>query len=183
MYQLSKSPAKSDMFTTIFVTLIVVVIVAGGLAYWWFKPKAKHVTVMGPFNLIGDNGKPSTGTTKPIFNQSQIHTSLGNNFTISAFIFMNEVNIERIPIAGPTGDFRFKPFLYILGVGDILLDPIHQVARIRIKPLTKKAIIQPDTITNIDIDNFMIARWNQLTITVEGRTVDVYVNGSLAKST
>jgi hypothetical protein len=70
-----------------------------------------------------------------------------------------------------------------LGVGDILLDPIHQVARVRIKPLTKTAIIQPDMVTNIDIENFMITRWNQLTITIEGRTVDVYLNGALAKST
>jgi len=179
----SKPPPPSNLFTSIFIGLIVFVIVAGGIAYWWFKPKAKNVTVMGPFVLIGDNGKPSVASTKPIFDQSQIHSSLGNNFTLSTFIFMNEVNTERIPIAGPSGDFRFKPFLYILGVGDILLDPIHQVARIRIKPLTAKAIIQPDTITNIDIDNFMIARWNQLTITVEGRTVDVYLNGALAKST
>jgi hypothetical protein len=93
------------------------------------------------------------------------------------------VNRERIPIAGPAGDFRFKPFLFLLGVGDILLDPIHQMARVRIKPLTQGALINPDTVTSIDVDNFMIARWNQLTVTLEGRTVDIYLNGVLAKST
>ena len=174
---------KISMYTTIFITLIVAAIVIGGIAYWWYKPRPKNTTVMGPFQLIGDNGKPTTGSTKPIFNQAQIHSSLGNNFTLSVFVYMNEVNTERIPIGGPNGDFRFKPFLYILGVGDILIDPIHQVARVRIKPLTLKAIFTPDAITNIDIDNFMIAKWNELTITVEGRTVDVYLNGVIAKST
>jgi hypothetical protein len=138
---------------------------------------------MGPYVLTGDNGKPTAGSTVPILDQSQIFSSLGNNFTISTFVYMNEVNSERIPLGGPEGDFRFKPFLYILGVGDILIDPIHQVARVRIKPLTRTAVMQPDIVTNIDIDNFMITRWNQLTVTVEGRTVDVYLNGSLAKST
>ncbi len=73
--------------------------------------------------------------------------------------------------------------MYLLGVGDVLLDPIHQMARIRIKPLKlENSAINPDTISTIDIDNFMIARWNHLTITVEGRSVDVYLNGVLANS-
>ena len=178
VFQPQKNP-----YLTIFLWLIVLILVLGGIAYWWFKPKALNVVVMGPYVLTGDNGKPTTGTTKPIFNQSQIYSAMGNNFTLSFFVYMNEFGSERIPIGGPKGDFRFKPFLYILGVGDVLIDPIHQVARVRIKPLTKTAIIQPDTITNIDIDNFMVSRWNELAITVEGRTVDVYLNGVIAKST
>lgn len=174
--------SSGGSFISIFIGIIVILLIAGGFAYWWFKPKALDVTIMGPYILRGDNGKPSTGTIQSIFDQSHI-SALGNNFTMGSFVYMNDVNTERIPFAGPSGDFRFKPFLYILGVGDILLDPIHQIARVRIKPLTKTALIQPDAITNIDIDNFMIARWNQLVVTVEGRTVDVYVNGALAKST
>ena len=174
---------ESQNFPYIFLSLVVLVLILGGIAYWWFKPKAEHATSIGPFVLSGDTGKPKTDTTKPIFDQAQIHSALGNNFTLGTFVYMNDVQSENIPIGGPEGDFRFKPFLYILGVGDILLDPIHQVARIRIKPLTRTAIITPDTITNIDIENFMITRWNQLVVTVEGRTVDVYLNGALAKST
>lgn len=184
MYKFQDKPGPAMTMTTkIFIGAIITVIILGAIAYWWFRPKPTHVTVMGPFMLIGDNGKPSSGTTKPILDQSQIHSYLGNNFTLSMFVYMNEVNTERIPIGGPEGDFRFKPFVYILGVGDVLLDPIHQVARVRIKPLTLNAVIKADQVTNIDIENFMIARWNQLTITVEGRTIDVYLNGILAKST
>lgn len=167
----------------ILMILIAVVFVLGIVAFWWFRPKATHATVMGPYVLLGDDGKPHPNSTINIFDQSQVNTSLGNNFTLSWFVYMDDVNAERIPIGGPKGDFRFKPFLYILGVGDVLLDPIHQVARIRIRPLTREGVFHPDHLAEIDIDNFMIARWNQLTITITGRTVDVYMNGALAKST
>ena len=177
------SGAKGMGPQTIFIVAVLVVIVVGLGLYMWFKPKARDVTVMGPIVLRGDDGKPRANTIESLFTQSQIASSLGNNFTLSFFVYMDDVNRERIPIGGPKGEFRFKPFLYILGVGDILLDPIHQVARVRIKPLRKDKLFQPDAVSVIDVENFMIARWNQLTITMEGRAVDVYLNGALATST
>ena len=166
--------------TALWVFAIVVILIIGVAVYWWFRPKAKDVTVMGPYILKATQSAESTVT---VFNQAQIETSLGNNFTLSFFVYMSGVNRENIPIGGPKGDFRFKPFLYILGVGDVLLDPVHQIARIRIKPLGSTGFLDRDGIVNIDVENFMIERWNQLTITIEGRTVDVYMNGALASST
>jgi hypothetical protein len=72
--------------------------------------------------------------------------------------------------------------VYILGVGTIIVDPIHQKARISIQPLTDRTMRRVDSPTNIDIDNFVVARWNQLTVSVEGRSIDVYMNGNLVKS-
>ena len=175
--------AKTEMnvdITPMQIVMFVVallLIIAGGL-FWWFKPRAEEVTLMGPIVLKGaGNGVPSE--QKVLFNQSQIESSLGNNFTFSMFVYMDDSNRERIPLGSPEGDFRFKNFITILGVGTILLDPIHQRARVSITPLSRNA--SPNSL--IDIDNFMVARWNQVTLTLEGRTVDVYVNGVLAKST
>ena len=95
---------------------------------------------------------------------------------------MNDTNAERIPIAGPSGDFRFKPLVYILGVGTITADPIHQKARLTLQPLTDSAVKKVDSPVIVDIDNFLVARWNQLLFSVEGRSVDVYLNGNLIKS-
>lgn len=164
---------------TLYVFIVAIIIILAVGAYMIFRPRAKDVTVIGPF-VLSNMAKPDSIST--VFSQSQINNSLGNNFSLSFFVYMDGVNRENIPIAGPKGDFRFKPFLYILGVGDILLDPIHQVARIRIKPLRTKGLIEAGEVTSIDVDNFMIARWNQITLTMEGRTVDVYINGALAKS-
>lgn len=162
--------------------LLLIILIVGVALYWWFRPRAKDALVVGPY-VLKRVGAGTGSTTETVFTQDQINNSLGNNFTLSFFVYMEDVNRENIPIGGPKGDFRFKPFLYILGVGDILLDPIHQVARIRVKPLAPSGVRNPEGTVNLEIDNFMIARWNQITMTVEGRSVDVYLNGALATST
>jgi hypothetical protein len=162
--------------TQIIIGLVIIIFAVAVVLFWWFKPKADHVTFMGPIVLKGaGNGVPSE--QKVLFTQSQIDTSLGNNFTLSLFVYMDDSNRERIPLGSPDGDFRFKNFVTILGVGTITLDPIHQRARISVRSLSSGL---PET--HIIIDNFMVAKWNQITITLEGRTLDVYINGVLAKS-
>ena len=160
---------------------VIAIILVGAVLYWWFKPRADHVTAMGPY-ILNDSSKVNKNSTETIFSQPDVETNLGNNFTLSYFVYMDDVNRERIPIGGPEGDFRFKPLVYILGVGDILIDPIHQIGRVRIKPLDQSGVIDRQGIVTIDIDNFMISRWNNLTITMEGRSVDVYLNGSIVNS-
>ena len=176
------SGTRSVSPTMMWVGVIVVLCVLGIGLYLYLRPKAKDALVMGPYVLQGAGNASGSDSIKTVFDQSQINTSLGNNFTLSAFVYMDDVNRERIPIGGPEDDFRFKPFLYILGVGDILLDPIHQVARVRVKPLMNGAIVTPGEVQSVDVDQFMIARWNQLTVTLEGRSVDVYLNGALVAS-
>ena len=161
-------------------SIVIALCVIGFLLFLYFRPANMEARVPGPYILLGAGNPQAAEPTVTVFEQEQINRSFSNNFTLSFFVYMDDVNTERIPIAGPKGDFRFKPLVYILGVGDVLLDPIHQIARVRIKPLNKEA--KPDAVTSIDVEQFMIARWNQLTVTVEGRTVDVYLNGVLANS-
>jgi hypothetical protein len=42
--------------------------------------------------------------------------------------------------------------------------------------------ITPSPADTITLPNFSVARWNQLAFSIEGRTVDVYLNGALATS-
>lgn len=169
-YNINLSP------TQIIIAIVVIIFAIAVVAFWWFKPKPDHVTFMGPIVLKGA-GNNVQSEQKILFTQSQIDSSLGNNFTLSLFVYMDDSNRERIPLGSPEGDFRFKNFITILGVGTITLDPIHQRARVSVRPLSSGS-----QETQIVIDNFMVARWNQITITLEGRTLDVYVNGALAKS-
>ena len=167
----------------VWFAVIVLVFVIGAIAFWYFRPKARDVTVMGPYILEGRGLKPKQDTIKTVFDDSQIQSSLGENFSLSFFVYMNDVNQERIPFSGQQGDCRFKPLLFLLGVGDLIIDPVHQIARLRIKPLVSgDGGIKHAPVTLIDIDNFMVAKWNQVCLTIEGRTVDVYVNGVLSKS-
>lgn len=177
-----RATTASSSPMAIWGVIVMIILIVGIALYWWFSPKAKDVTVMGPYVLKRTTTGGGSSTTT-VFTQEQINNSFGNNFTLSFFVYMEGANREDISIGGPKGDFRFKPFLYILGVGDVLLDPIHQVARIRVKPLANGGVLHPDGIVHLDVENFMMARWNQVTITLEGRSVDVYLNGALATST
>lgn len=165
------------------IYIVIAVIIVGIASIFYFRPKAEDVTVFGPFALQGVSSHGPTSAQESILDVGQLNTQLGNNFTISAFIYMDDVNAERIPLAGPKGDFRFKPLLLVLGVGTVTVNPIHQQARISISPLSSSAMHKQNTTVHLDIDNFVVSRWNQLTITVEGRSVDVYLNGALTKST
>ena len=160
----------------------VVVVIIGYLLYKWFTRKPEQAIVLGPYNLRGVTGSAAASSQETIFDQPQLNSNLKNNFTLSFFVYMNEINAERIPLAGPDGDFRFKPLLLILGVGSVTVDPIHQKARVTLQPLTDARIRKVNAPTVIDIDDFVAARWNQLTITVEGRSADIYLNGNLIKS-
>ena len=166
----------------IIVLVVAAVAVIGAGLYMWFKPRPEHVTVEGPYNLKGVTASAGGSSQTTILDSSQLMSKAGNNFTISAFVYMDDVNAERIPIAGPAGDYRFKPLVYILGVGTIIVDPIHQKARVALQPLTDRSLRKVDAPVNIDIDNFVVARWNQITISVLGRSADVYLNGKLIKS-
>ena len=172
----SGSSGSSYMYFAII--LVVIVLITIGVIWYLLKISDMSV-VLGPFVLGGNNGS----TPEKIFTQSQIERSLGNNFTLSFFLYMDKVNKERIPFAGPDGEYRGKPIVYIRGVGDITVDPIHQKMRLNIRPLVQNGgRFQEGGVVSLDTANFMIARWNQVTFSIEGRTVDLYVNGNLTKS-
>jgi hypothetical protein len=179
----ARNSGRGGMSPLLMIALVVaaVAVIGGGL-YMWFRRRPDHATVQGPYNLKGITTSAAGSSQVTILDSSQIMNDTGNNFTISAFVYMDEFNAERIPIAGPAGDYRFKPLIYILGVGTVIVDPIHQKARVSLQPLTDRAIRRVDSPVNIDIDNFVVARWNQLTISVLGRSADVYLNGKLIKS-
>jgi hypothetical protein len=167
---------------SIILIAVIALIVVGILLYLYFRKKPQMATVMGPYELKGISNSGEKSSQETLLDASQLSSSLGNNFTFSMFLYMNDTNAERIPIAGPSGDFRFKPLVYILGVGTIIADPIHQKARLTLQPLTDRAVKKVDAPVLVDIDNFLVARWNQLLFSVEGRSVDVYLNGNLIKS-
>jgi hypothetical protein len=183
-----------------FVTLVV-----GFILYRILTPQAREVAALGPYKLERITTETPKNTQISIFNMSAFQAqeeawymrvlrwlrvlgarntgtvAMGNNFTFSGFYYMEDTNAERIGFK-TTGEYNFKPTVYIVGVGDITLDPIHQKAFITIKQTNGSTTSNIKPNTTIEIDNMTVAKWNQLTLTVVGRTVDVYLNGVLAKS-
>jgi hypothetical protein len=164
----------------IFLITILVIIVAGAIYTWYFTPKSDESRVLGPFVLKGtpsENEPAGSSSLRPVLTQAQLNQSIKSNFTLGFFIYMDKVNAERIPFAGPEGDFRFKPLLKILGVGEFVLDPVHQKGLLRLTPLVAPMTPRTSGVPRAKIDRIWNARWNQVAISVEGRSIDIYVNG------
>jgi hypothetical protein len=163
--------------TMIFIAVFTIIVILCGYLLWLYWPKRKDTAVLGPFVLTMI---PATDEDNivPVFSQEQIEKYLGNNFSLGFFVYMDKINESRIPFAGSEGDYRFKPFINIVGVGSFHIDPIHEEARFNIHTSSPEFGKKADLI----VKSFLIARWNQVVLTVEGRTLDVYVNGILKKS-
>ena len=159
----------------IFIACAVLALVVCIVILWYFWPRGRDTTVMGPFDLTM---KPNPASVVSVFTQSQLLKSFGNNFTLGFFVYMDAINESRIPFAGSEGDYRFKPFVNILGVGSLFVDPIHQEVRFSVNTTAPEFGKKSD----ITVQSFAIARWNQVVITIEGRSVDMYVNGQLRAS-
>jgi len=170
-----------------FIFLIVVLlIVAGAIVYvLYFMPKSDETTVLGPFVLNGIPSEADSSGSKleSVLTARQLSTSLKSNFTISFFIYMDKLNMERIPFAGPEGEYRFKPLVKLIGVGEFVLNPVHQRALLRLTPLVPSVMNGKfKTPPYAEITNVMNSRWNQITITLEGRSIDIYLNSKHATS-
>lgn len=170
-----------------FIFLIVVLlIIAGAIVYiLYFMPKSDETTVLGPFVLNGIPSEADSSGSKleSVLTARQLSTSLKSNFTVSFFIYMDKLNMERIPFAGPEGEYRFKPLVKLIGVGEFVLNPVHQRALLRLTPLVPSVMNGKfKTPPYAEITNVMNSRWNQITITLEGRSIDIYLNSKHATS-
>lgn len=158
----------------VWILAVSIVLIIALVAYMYLKPRAQEVTALGPYELkAASAAPPSDATQETLFDQAQLASNLGNNFTFSGFFYVDQVNTTR---GGPAGTLQFKPVVTLLGVGAIAIDPVYQRARVTLKQYGGGA----DMV--LDVPNFVVMRWNQLTVTVEGRSVDVYLNGALAVS-
>jgi hypothetical protein len=170
-----------------FIFLIVVLlIIAGAIVYiLYFMPKSDETTVLGPFVLNGIPSEADSSGSKlqSVLTARQLSKSLKSNFTVSFFIYMDKLNMERIPFAGPEGEYRFKPLVKLIGVGEFVLNPVHQRALLRLTPLVPSVMNGKfKTPPYAEITNVMNSRWNQITITLEGRSIDIYLNSKHATS-
>jgi hypothetical protein len=164
----------------IFLILIILIIVVAVVYVLYFMPKSDETRVLGPFVLKGvPSRKTANGSTlQSVLTQAQLTKSLKSNFTMGFFFNMDKLNMERIPFAGPEGDYRFKPLIKILGVGEFVLNPVHQRALLRLTPLVPMVMDGKFTTPpSAEIEHVMNSRWNQIIIGVEGRSIDIYLNG------
>lgn len=158
--------------------VILIGIIAGAL--YFFRPKAQGSTVLGPIDL---RGRPANGIANDmmtLFTQEQVDQDLGNNFTLSFFLYCDDGAAERVGIAQAVSSYKPFPFLSILGVGNVAYNPVKETMVLNLFSTSNDG--KSVSTYTMEIPNVVIQKWNQITITVEGRTVDVYLNGVATRS-
>jgi hypothetical protein len=164
--------ASYTSYASYIVPAFLIVLVVGLVAYY-FWPRDNSVLVMGPFTLSGAIGN-ATYSPVLLMDQSQVATGFANNFTFSVYIYVSDVTKPVIGQQPP------NTLIQLTGAGAILVDAAHATAQISLTPTN---LPDPSLKNTITVPNFLSARWNQLAFSIEGRTVDVYMNGVLVSST
>jgi len=122
-------------------------------------------------------GRPTTTMTGPtdlwapsnpvVVDRTTARTQMAASYTFATFININVVPDMRSSAAG---------LLTLPGVWTMNYDPAQEALVLRFQ---ETAVSTPQT---VHVPGFPMQRWNQLTLTLEGRSVDIYVNGALTKS-
>ncbi len=157
------------------ILVILCVIVLAVLLYRIFRKKAKDVLVMGPFEVGTEeqrNDLANKWTT--LMNTDEMLRTTSNNITVSFFTYVSKFSAERIPLGKSMEDYQYQPLMIIGNSAAVVIDPIHQKANVLIG--------SAGSVQTLEIPTFYIAKWNQITLTVEGRSIDIYVNGNLVTS-
>jgi len=157
------------------ILVIVCVLVVAVLLYRIFRKKAKDVLIMGPFE-VGTEEQRNDVTNKwmSLMNTDELLRTTSNNITVGFFLYVSQFSAERIPLGKSMEDYQYQPLMILGNSIAVVIDPIHQKAKILVASL--------GSFQTIDIPTLYIAKWNQISITVEGRSIDIYVNGNLVTS-
>jgi hypothetical protein len=166
------TPTVRNYASYIVPVLILIYIIYQAVLYYW----PSKASVLGPYSLVASSPVPLPSVL--LVPQAKLPKDLNENYTFSFYVYMNDFTS---PSFAPSDDMRFHKLLELTGACSIFLDPVNQVAKLVLNPATPSGVGLP--VTTLTVQNFLTARWNQLAFTVEGRTVDCYLNGTLVTST
>jgi hypothetical protein len=176
---------RQKVAMTIMIVIAIVVIVM-----WWIRTTPKDVVYVGPVNVGPHENISPDRQWIPLMTADQIAKKTSNNITCSFFLYVNASSLNTIP-TNYDGSYKFN---YVVTIGNtlgIVVDPTKQMCSVDILQAAphnprgdtiamKKGL--GNILRTLDVKGILISKWNQLTVCVEGRTVDVYLNGKLQTS-
>ena len=168
--------------------VVVTVIIALLIVWYLYTHRSKEVEVDGPFDLRNDAiNMTEDDKWLSVFDAEQTQLASGNNITLSFFVYVKDITMDRIPV-NYDGSYRFQYLLTIGNIIGVMMDPVKQQCIIdvlqtpphgfRTTNVEQKSVVLRTT----TMQKVPVSRWNQVTICVEGRSVDLYLNGELNSS-
>jgi len=145
----------------IFAGIILIIAIAIAVVYYIdYSTRRPAKELLGPIDLFNP---PSPA----IVDITTIQKNMANSYTLSFYVQLDAVPDMRI---------NSVPLLTWPGVWDVGYNAAQEQLIWKIQ----EANDPPQTVT---VNSITLQRWNQIVVTFEGRTIDVYCNGSLISST
>jgi hypothetical protein len=177
--------ALTGQQSTALVLLLIVAV--AGILVWYFRYKPKDVVAVGPFSM----GMGGDAGWKQLLTPDQIATNVSNNITCSMFVYVNADSVKKLPV-NMDGSYKMKYVCVIgstLGIGinaakqevvvDVLQTPPTDA---RTGNMRVREMVEQNSVRTLTVKNVPVSKWNQITVSVEGRSLDVYINGVLSTS-
>ena len=168
--------------------MVVATIVVLVIVWYIYTNRTKLARVDGPFDLRNDEiNKTESAKWFSVFDTEQTKLSAGNNITMSFFVYVKDLTMDRIPV-NYDGSYRFQYLLTIGNIVGVMVNPVTQECIVDVLQTpphgyrTRNVEQKAQVLRTTTVKNVPIARWNQITICVEGRSVDVFINGELRTS-
>jgi hypothetical protein len=165
---------------------ILIVIAIGVITAWWIRTMPQDVVHMGPTDIGPQVQLDPARRWISLMTADQIAKKTGNNVTCSFFLYLDPANVNRIPNNDPTRNFHY--FLTVGNTMGISVNPVEQTCSVDILQTTPTqyngAMIaqKNEAVRSLTVKPLLAARWNQVTVCVEGRSIDVYLNAKLTAS-
>ena len=161
----TETTGVSYMVPIIGTIVLIIVIASAVIASIYYNTKRPAKTLLGPINLF-------TPSSPVIVDRPTAKAAMANSYTLAMYFRMDSVP-----------DMRAKdtPVLTWPNVWNLNYKPAQeQLSWIFSQIRDSDRAAEPETVT---VSNIPLQRWNQVVISFEGRTVDIYCNGSLNSST
>jgi hypothetical protein len=172
---------RQQIALTILLVIAIVIVVA-----WWIRTTPKDVVYVGPTD-IGPQVQLEPGKQWiPLMTADQIAKKTGNNITCSFFLYIDPANVNRIPNNDSAQNFRY--FLTVgntMGIAVNTVDQTCSVDLLQTAPTNFNGGMiasKREEVRSLLVKQVLVAKWNQITVCVEGRSIDVYLNAKLVAS-
>ena len=173
----------SYLFLAFIIYLFILVVLS---MVYYFQNKKTHAETFALWKIVpiqsGSGSVFMDGKSKQIngihnvFSESDVMDFMAESFTFSFFVSMDNSSIETV--SGKDLSDKKTPYQLLVsvpGAYSISLDPLHETLRIAFKTYKTDDY-------EVLIPTIKSRRWHQILVTIEGRTADIYQNGSIVKS-
>jgi hypothetical protein len=162
-------------FAMVVIVAIVVIILAVLIYYYFYYRTQKPTSFLSSIVYTSGGIGNDTVANVPMMDPTDVSTYLGENFTLSFYLNINN-------LGGGTPN-QYVPLIWIVGVGALVVDLVSGnvymvITSAPVDPSNTAPSVNTILLTGTNAGLF-INKWNQITLTITGTTACAYLNGNM----